>query len=481
MKTKNKKAISTLIAVTVAFSILVAFSATASASIHNVGPGDSIQATIDAANPGDTINVAAGTYTEAITIDKELTLLGATSTDCKKDFTLPGTLGGYDDTVQSVIKAPASGNPNAVTITSSNVILKGFVIEALDRSVTGGNHYNNLIYLEPSPGNEATMTGIVIENNVIGPNTDAATQTMGRHGVRLNTGYGDTITATITCNKIHGTYGNGNNVFIWGTALGTTPTLPAADLSGTVIENNDICYSARSGIEFSGAQFGATIDNNCIHDNGAGHIGDDTDLKWGNGIMFVRDFVDVVHGSDPGLGASAGYVDGVTITDNEIYDNDKNGIYMGPMNKNHVITGNDIHDNGNSARGSGSTFGPCDGIRIDLEGWYYSGSWFGGPYANALYGSTSNIVANCSNIEDNVGYGAQVVGIPTNSFVLDAGNNWWGHASGPSGPDGRTNKAGKVIGKGDAVSANVNWAPWLPQPVGHTPHYLVPPGLRKGK
>ncbi|MBL7125447.1 MAG: hypothetical protein ISS51_05080 [Dehalococcoidales bacterium] len=44
---------------------------------------------------------------------------------------------------------------------------------------------------------------------------------------------------------------------------------------------------------------------------------------------------------------------------------------------------------------------------------------------------------------------------------VDATNNWWGHASGPSGEYGRVNRAGKVIGKGDSVSDNVDWDPWL--------------------
>jgi len=404
-----------------------------------------IQNAIDQANSGDTITVAAGLYEEAITIDKSLTLLGSTSDDDKNDFVLPGTLGDYDANTESVIKAPVAGNPNTVSITSSNVVLKGFVIEALDRSVTGGNDYNNLIYIDPSPGNEATMTGITIENNVIGPNTDTVTQTQGRHGVRLNVGYGDTMSATITGNKIHGTYGNGNNVFIWGTALGTTPTLPPADLSGTVIENNDISKSARSGIELSGAQFGLTIDNNRIYDNGAGHIGDDTDLKYGEGIAFVRDYIDV----------HAGYVDGVIISNNEIYDNDKNGIYFGPMNKNHIIIGNSIHNNGNAARGGGSTFGPGDGFRIDLNGDYYH-AWQ--PWT-AQYGSTSNIVANKNNIYDNVDYGAQVLGAPTNGFELDAEYNWWGAADGPS----------HSPGSGDKVSENVDYSPWLGATVGTSP------------
>jgi len=63
MNTKNKTAISTLIAVTIAFSILVAFSATASATTYTVCSSGcdftTIQGAIDAAGDSDTINVAA--------------------------------------------------------------------------------------------------------------------------------------------------------------------------------------------------------------------------------------------------------------------------------------------------------------------------------------------------------------------------------------------------------------------------------------
>jgi hypothetical protein len=81
MKTKNNLASPTIIAVAVAVSILVAFSATASAAVINV-PADqpTIEAAVSVANSGDTINVAAGTYNEGIIgIDKDLDIVGATT------------------------------------------------------------------------------------------------------------------------------------------------------------------------------------------------------------------------------------------------------------------------------------------------------------------------------------------------------------------------------------------------------------------
>ncbi|MBX0325661.1 hypothetical protein EGH21_21835 [Halomicroarcula sp. F13] len=45
--------------------------------------------------------------------------------------------------------------------------------------------------------------------------------------------------------------------------------------------------------------------------------------------------------------------------------------------------------------------------------------------------------------------------------TLDATDNWWGHASGPGGPDGRRNPDGEEVGQGDDIEGDVAFEPWL--------------------
>ncbi|HUW20328.1 MAG TPA: right-handed parallel beta-helix repeat-containing protein [Sedimentisphaerales bacterium] len=62
---------------------------------------------------------------------------------------------------------------------------------------------------------------------------------------------------------------------------------------------------------------------------------------------------------------------------------------------------------------------------------------------------TSVVTARCNSIAGNYGYGIEASGP---SVSVDAGYNWWGDATGPSGEGG---------GSGDAVSAHVDFFPWL--------------------
>ncbi len=93
--------------------------------------------------------------------------------------------------------------------------------------------------------------------------------------------------------------------------------------------------------------------------------------------------------------------------------------------------------------------------------------WFG--WDNYLPSGTQ---IHFNNIVGNVNYGVRSYawdGESDEIELVDATNNWWGHASGPSGPDGRTDPDDVVIGKGDAVSDNVEWDPWLRRSVWTNP------------
>jgi hypothetical protein len=235
-------------------------------------------------------------------------------------------------------------------------------------------------------------------------------------------GYGLT-NSSFAGNKIFDCKGNGNNVFVWG-AASNYHALGNSDYTGTVIEDNEIYGSHRSGIEIAGGVDNLTIRDNTIRDN-SGLSGEESNLKYGNGILVIRTTGDKVTGDAYGP-------DHLSIISNTITSNEKNGIYMGPINSNHVITGNVMTDNG------------WDGVRLDLEESYHSG-------ATPVYTRTEALVLNKNEVLNN-DYGARVIGTPQNGFVLDARLNWWGDASGPGG---------EGPGSGDEVSANVMYCPWL--------------------
>lgn len=66
-------------------------------------------------------------------------------------------------------------------------------------------------------------------------------------------------------------------------------------------------------------------------------------------------------------------------------------------------------------------------------------------------------VLDFNDIVDNTRRGA----LNVDDATLDATDNWWGHANGPGGPDGRRNPAGKEVGKGDDIEGDIDFRPWL--------------------
>lgn len=423
--------------------------------VVNADSGESygaIQAAINDASAGDTINVAAGTYVEAITINKPLTLRGATADVNKNGYTVPADY-AWNPAVESIITHPnpAGGYTTIVDIIDTDAVtFEGFVVQELN-AVANLNSSLVRVYAQTQE-----ISNIVVRNNIIGPNTNVVLQdgTHGRMGLYIvNHPYdvNGVVNSTFSGNKIFDCKGNGDNVFLWSSYYSYGAAGPAS-MSGTVIEDNEIYGAHRSGIETAGGYSGLTIRNNTIYGN-TGLPGDTPALKYGHGIMLIRgsgDKTDPINAYGP--------VD-LTIENNEIYGNEKNGIYMGPINNNYSITGNDIYNNG------------WDGIMLDLEGQYWNPTFEPEPIpynVYACYDGSNNLIAQYNNIYGNTEYGIRVIGTPTNGFTLDATYNWWGHATGPY--HATTN----ADGLGDAVSDYVDYDPW------YTDAAMTKPGTSVG-
>jgi hypothetical protein len=423
-------------------------------TVYVFNPGK-IQVGVDVAAPGvGVVTVAPGLYAQYVVVNKSISLLGPTAGVSKVGYTVPANY-AWNTAVEAVISNPTpqpTGDVQVVDIAADDVVFKGFIVESLNAPAASAN--DQLLRIDA--GSNGVRDGVVVQNNIIGPNTNVSGQTgtngrMGLYFASPSYPPGGGITNTLVSgNKIFDCRGNGNNVFVWGSAA-SYGSPSRANYSGTVIENNEIYGSHRSGIEIAGGVSGLTIRNNSIFGNSSQVNGAayDANLKWGNGIAVIR------MGGDKTRCDAMG-VDGLTITGNLFRDNEKNGIYFGPIASNCSMTGNSFFDNGQ------------DGIRVDLTEAYYGGS------ATPCYDQTGSIVASGNRIYNN-GAGASVIGTPTNMFFLDAINNFWGSGEGPYNEIGTfevspancgtvsVNDMQNVLPAGElgnAVSENVAYCPW---------------------
>ncbi len=165
-----------------------------------------IQAAVDAANPGDVIQVSPGTYTEKVTITKSLTLKGPHYGVCANDPTDLTQLNTGRDSGEAVISPSTNGNAFTISAGVDNVTIDGFKI--------AGGTVTSAIYLWNGDG----FDNINILNNYI----------QNIEGWGVFSGGANRTNWTIDCNRFDG----------WSGVDKTAVWLAGNLNQNTIIENN---------------------------------------------------------------------------------------------------------------------------------------------------------------------------------------------------------------------------------------------------
>lgn len=426
----------------------------------------SIQSAIDAAATSDIIIVGPGTYNEKITINKAVTLNGATAGVSKKGYIVPENY-AYDNTSESIIAPTGLQGETVVTISSSDVVFDGFVVK--NTAAIGFPNYPATYLISVSGTGD--KDNIIIQNNVLGPVTNLTAQDgkAGRAAITVSRWSKSPITSPdntvynlqIRNNKIFDAKGDGCGIMMIGENNFTKDGWNSLQnqFKGAVIDNNEITGNHRSGIDLSGGVQGGPdaadhmkITNNIISNNGWYSTADKDNIKWGNGIVLIR----MTNQLNALLPWGSRYID---IQNNEFSGNEKNAIYVGPIVRDITINGNTIRNNGAGISPKGVTgFSTWDGVRIDLNEAYQIEELARHPEQGTyngqkIYDYLTNVVVSENTISGNGGYGLKVIQTPLNGTV-DARKNWWGSSSGP------LNTQANPSGTGSQVSDNVRFSPW---------------------
>jgi parallel beta-helix repeat protein len=183
------------------------------------------------------------------------------------------------------------------------------------------------------------------------------------------------------------------------------------------------------------------IDNNLIFDNYRS-IG----IYHSYYVMVINNNIS----NNKGYGIHIGQSDYNIISNNTIIQNKYNGIVIGGGSFN-SIKNNIVHNNQDGIIISESSSNSIENNNITQNLRY-------GIYFDDLYNPSENVTINNNIIAGNEIYGINAWVLFTElSYEIDAKNNWWGDDSGPYHPEHNPN------GKGDKVTDNVIFDPWLTQ------------------
>lgn len=380
------------------------------ANIHNVSAkflvvrgvqdGESIQAAVDAADEDELILVEPGTYNEAVTVDKNLTLEGAQAGVDARTRT---------DADESIVGTASGG----FVLTADNVTLDGFTVRGVTDCLQGGI------------STSSSASGYTIVNNVIRDN---------ELGIKLRAdGEDETVVR-------HNRLADNDRAWYDGTCDGVAKAVSTGFDSGDVLHNATIDANRFVGhtegddsyaiqlVANQGGHGNVTVSDNDLTGDSSVVLGDlrDSELSGNEIDMDDDDSSTAVF--------VAGNVSDVTISDNLVNGTER-GIWFAPdlfgvstESSGVEIVGNDIVDN------------PTAGVLVA-----------DGRYTGDLEIHQNSIVGNEIGVNNT----------DTSGLVVNATENWWGAGNGPSGGVNDPLTGALANGSGDEVSDNVRFDPWL--------------------
>jgi len=376
------------------------------ASVGTSGGGTSespfltIQEGVNAADTtgGDTVNVAAGTYSTAtngesfpITIDTPLTLKGA-------QFGVDPTASEArtDELEESVIDASGALG-NAIEIKANNVILEGFTIKNVANDAKYG-----IVVLPQSGDNTIYSSDITIQNNILTDNN---------RGMKLLDNENSLVKQNriVNCNSIP--TGNG------GSGIVLSYVKPSTTITENLLTENvagDTYYGPI--LVMSGRQYTQpTITKNLITNNFRGATGPSWGILVCDASAIIRDNI-ITENTVGGIWTMWGTAETppILIENNEITGNALSGIEITIGTFEVSMAGNTISTNG----GAGVNVQAGITTVVTLHG-------------NSIFGNGDGVLS------------------PT--VAIDAEYNWWGDATGPGGVG---------AGAGDTINENVDYSPW---------------------
>ncbi len=418
---------------------------------HLVSAGMSIQAAVDAASPGDTIDIGAGTYDETVNIDAKngLSLIGAgeAATVIRSSGTISWAIPGYPaydgrmtvirlvDATGLTIKAltldcelsrGAGGYPGVFGVFGWNagVTLDTCTVKNMSVDDAGGGYYEMASYFRAPGYTDAARVDVTV--------TGCTFIDGGRVAIVTH----DYITGTITGNVFYKT----TDDFGYAVEMGSQSE---GLISGNVIYGYDTA-AASDGSESAGIY----VENAFT----GGSPAMTKDVTVSNNEVYGCQYAMWIGNGYDGF---AGDVDiRVTLAGNHFHGNVEGAVILQDEDKEAgssvtlTGSGNTYADNGNVGLW---VFTQGDGdVTVNLSGESVTGHAVGllvEDYGTGGGSSYAVSVADCRLAGNTV----HAIENTVAGLVVSATPDWWGAADGPSG---------EGPGSGDAVSVNVTYDPW---------------------